>query len=240
MAVRGERILQLGRKHIGEPYVLGSLAPKDNPKWKGPWDCAEFASWLVFQAVGVLYGCVSDSGDPASADAYTGYWERDAETLGVKIPVEQAARMPGAAVLRNPQPGTNGHIAISDGRGGTVEAHSTKAGVIASTISGRRWDMGILVPEIAYSERDAGGDIEGPKVVVCRLTEPHMTGPIVREVQRALKEKGFPPGPIDGDFGPSTHAAVVSFQASRGLVIDGEVGPRTARALGVKLPKADG
>src|SRR5438046_6797189 len=116
MAVRGERILQLGRKHIGEPYVLGSLAPKDNPKWKGPWDCAEFASWLVFQAVGVLYGCASDSGDPASADAYTGYWERDAEALGVKIPVEQAARMPGAAVLRSPQPGATGHIAISDRR----------------------------------------------------------------------------------------------------------------------------
>src|SRR5213596_1852164 len=62
---------------------------------------------------------------------------------------------------------------------------------------------------------------------------------MVREIQRALKEKGFPPGPIDGDFGPSTHAAVVSLQASRGLVIDGEVGARTARALGVKLPAAD-
>ena len=45
-------------------------------------------------------------------------------------------------------------------------------------------------------------------------------------------------GPIDGDFGPSTHAAVVSFQASRGLVIDGEVGQKTARGLGVKLPEA--
>jgi len=120
-----------------------------------------------------------------------------------------------------------------------VEAHSTKAGVIASIISGRRWDMGILVPEIEYSERGAGQEMGEPKVVIYRLTEPRMTGPTVREIQRALKEKGFPPWPIDGDFGPSTHAAVVSFQASRGLVIDGEVGPRTARALGVKLPAAD-
>src|SRR5438034_7540275 len=194
MAVRGERILQLGRKHLGEPYVLGSLAPKDNPKWKGPWVWAEFGSWLVFTAVGVLYGCASDSGDPASADAYTGYWERDAETLGVKIPVEQAARMPGAAVLRSPQSGATGHIAISDGRGGTVEAHSTKAGVIASTISGRRWDMGVLVPEIEYSERDAGGDMKAPKLVIYRLTASHMTGPTVREIQGKLREKGFPPG----------------------------------------------
>src|SRR5438874_10761443 len=44
----------LFRSHIGEPYVLGSLAPKNNPTWKGPWDCAEFASWLVFQAADVL------------------------------------------------------------------------------------------------------------------------------------------------------------------------------------------
>ena len=92
MAVSGERIVQLGRSHIGEPYVFGSLAAKDNAEWRGPWDCAEFASWLVFQAAGVLYGCESDSGDPGSADAFTGYWARDAESLGVKISVEQATR----------------------------------------------------------------------------------------------------------------------------------------------------
>src|SRR5213083_3689123 len=158
----GVSILELARQHVGERYILGALAPKNNSKWKGLWDCAEFASWLVFQAAGVLYGCASDAGEPASADAYTGYWARDAEALGVKISIEQAIRTPGAAVLRSPQPGATGHIAISDGRGGTVEAHSTKAGVIASTISGRRWDMGILVPEVEYSERDAGGDMKAP------------------------------------------------------------------------------
>ena len=182
---------------------------------------------------------VCDSGDPASADAYTGYWARDAEGLGARISVEQAMRTPGAAVLRSPQPGAVGHIATSDGRGGTVEAHSTKVGVIASRIAGRRWDMGILVPEIEYAEREPGEGMAAPKVVIYRLADPHITGPTVREIQRKLKEKGFPPGPVDGDFGPTTHAAVVSFQASRGLVIDGEVGPRTARALGVKLPEAE-
>ena len=49
------------------------------------------------------------------------------------------------------------------------------------------------------------------------------------------KAKGLDPGPLDGDFGSMTHAAVVSFQAARGLLIDGEVGATTARALGVKL-----
>jgi putative peptidoglycan binding protein len=238
MAATGEHLVQLGRKHIGESYVLGALAPKDNSRWTGPWDCAEFASWLVFQAAGKLYGCHSDKGPPASADAYTGYWARDVERFGQAISVEEAARTRGAAVLRRPQPGAIGHIAISDGRGGTVEAHSTKRGVIESTISGRRWDVGILVPFIEYSPPGAVVETDSPARVVYRLTEPHMSGATVKEIQRALREKGFDPGGIDGDFGPNTHAAVVSFQASRRFVVDGEVGPTTARALGVTLPDA--
>src|SRR3989442_12107578 len=118
MPVKGERILQLGRRHIGESYILGSLAPKNNPRWTGPWDCAEFASWLVFQAAQVLYGCASDSNHPASADAYTGDWGRDAERLGVRISGEQAAQTPGAAGLRSPRRGAVGALALSDGRGG--------------------------------------------------------------------------------------------------------------------------
>src|SRR2546428_13376405 len=85
MPVKGERILQLGRRHIGESYVLGSLAPKNNPRWTGPWDCAEFASWLVFQTAQVLYGCASASDDPARAEAYTRYWGPDAGPLGGRM-----------------------------------------------------------------------------------------------------------------------------------------------------------
>jgi hypothetical protein len=40
-----------------ERYVLGAFAPKDNANWTGPWDCAEFASWVTFQASGLLLGC---------------------------------------------------------------------------------------------------------------------------------------------------------------------------------------
>lgn len=72
-----------------------------------------------------------------------------------------------------------------------------------------------------------------------RLTEPvHMAGPVVKEIQRALKAAGFSPGPIDGDFGANTHTAVMAFQASLGLVADGEVGPQTAKKLGITLPNA--
>jgi|SRR5882672_2274288 len=237
MAATGNALVRLGRRHIGEAYVLGALAPKDNAKWKGPWDCAEFASWLVFQTAGRLYGCDAIDGEPAHADAFTGYWARDVDRLGTAISIEQAARTPGAAILRRPQPGAFGHIAISDGRGGTVEAHSTKRGVIASTVSDRRWDVGVLVPGIEYVE-SAVVAVEGPAVRLYRLTDPHMQDATVKAIQRTLKDAGFDPGPLDGDFGPATHAAVVSFQAARRLVIDGEVGPTTARALGVTLPES--
>ena len=57
-------------------------------------------------------------------------------------------------------------------------------------------------------------------------------GPDVMEVQSRLKEKGFPPGIIDGSFGPATEAAVLAFQKSQGLFADGIVGAKTAAALG--------
>src|SRR2546426_10507346 len=83
MPVKGERILRLGRRHIGESYVLGSLAPKNNPRWTGPWDCAEFASGLVFPAPPGLYGVAADSNEPGGGGAYTGDWAREAGRLGV-------------------------------------------------------------------------------------------------------------------------------------------------------------
>ena len=231
----GAKLLQLARKHTGEEYILGALAPKNNPGWIGPWDCAEFASWLIFQVAGTLYGCDKSSGDPATADAFTGYWARDANAKGKKISIEQAARTPGAVVLRVPQAGAIGHIVISDGSGGTVEAHSSKRGVIESTLADRRWDTGILVPGIQYTEGSGGVVVEEPNVVIYRLKKPPMTGATVKEIQRALNEAGINTGGVDGVFGPQTQAAVVAFQLRRGIVPDGEVGPRTAKLLGVTL-----
>jgi peptidoglycan L-alanyl-D-glutamate endopeptidase CwlK len=56
-------------------------------------------------------------------------------------------------------------------------------------------------------------------------------GADVKRLQRSLKAAGFSPGPIDGDFGPATEAAVLAFQRSAGLLADGIAGPRTRSAL---------
>ena len=49
----------------------------------------------------------------------------------------------------------------------------------------------------------------------------------VRVLQRRLVLAGDSPGPIDGLYGPLTMSAVIRFQASRGLAVDGIVGHQT-------------
>lgn len=60
-------------------------------------------------------------------------------------------------------------------------------------------------------------------------------GEPVSALQRRLKELGFDPGPVDGEFGPQTEAAVMAFQRQANLEADGVVGPRTWRNLGIDV-----
>src|SRR5262245_27022004 len=59
------------------------------------------------------------------------------------------------------------------------------------------------------------------------------TGEAVRCLQSRLDQLGYDPGPVDGQFGTMTRAAVVRFQRARGLTADGIVGRETGRALGI-------
>lgn len=229
----GKDLVRLGDRHLGEAYKLGAFAPKDNPNWRGPWDCAEFASWLVFQCAGILIGCKDNAKNPAVADAYSGAWARDALAIHHPISLGQAKATAGAVIIRKPPPGGIGHVSISRGDGTTIEAHSAVRGVTRDKVDGRRWDLALLVPGITYPNVLKEEIFSPPGGLIFRLTMPPMQGKLIKVLQQTLKKKGMDPGEIDGVFGPHTEAAVRGAQLQAGLVPDGEVGPATRSALGL-------
>lgn len=228
----GDDLIKLANKHVGEKYVLGAFAPKDNANWKGPWDCAEFASWLTFQTTGLVLGCINNGDNPSRADAFSGAWARDAKA-GRTISVGQAKATAGAVLVRKPPPKGIGHVALSQGDGSTVEAHSAKLGVTHLEVDGRRWDLAMLLPLIDYPDELDSAVFSPPAGLVLRLTFPPMHGALVKAMQKALKARRFDPGEIDGVFGPHTEAAVRAFQLAMGLVPDGEAGRITLGKLGL-------
>lgn len=53
----------------------------------------------------------------------------------------------------------------------------------------------------------------------------------VRQIQQALHQAGFDPGPVDGRIGRWTQKAIREFQEAHSLSVDGTVGPKTWAAL---------
>lgn len=207
-------LITLATPHIGESYILGSRASLD-PAFRGPWDCAEWCTWLAYQLTGKLYGA------GPNGDAWTGFWRRDLMAGVVnRIAIDQAIATPGSFLLRYPAQGAVGHIVpVVDG-GHTIEAMDHKHGVVRSDARGRRWDAGILVP----------GIITGPVATLETVHPPALLrqgdqGPSVVALQKALGVAA------DGKFGRATLAAVVAFQRAQGLVVDGEAGHATWSAL---------
>jgi peptidoglycan hydrolase-like protein with peptidoglycan-binding domain len=59
------------------------------------------------------------------------------------------------------------------------------------------------------------------------LLKKGSTGEAVRQLQQALKDLGYDPGNVDGQFGSKTESAVKAFQGDRQLTVDGIVGEIT-------------
>jgi cell wall-associated NlpC family hydrolase len=153
----GARIVEIARSKLGQKYVFGARAKYDDPAYAGPWDCAEFATYCVAQAGGPLFGVSGRTSK--KPDAYSGAWARDArQVAGARIiSIDDAARIPGAILVRAPGDGARvGHVAISTGDGDTIEAMSPKDGVRTGSVKGstskpRHWTLAVLPPGIEYT-----------------------------------------------------------------------------------------
>jgi peptidoglycan hydrolase-like protein with peptidoglycan-binding domain len=59
------------------------------------------------------------------------------------------------------------------------------------------------------------------------------SGSIVLQVQVALQKAGYEPGPIDGEFGPSTREGISRYQRDHGLDVTGNITDPVLQALGL-------
>lgn len=58
----------------------------------------------------------------------------------------------------------------------------------------------------------------------------------IGQVQQKLRELGFDAGPVNGDFGGKTQAALAQFQLSLNIPASGQLDDETLNALGVQRP----
>jgi len=82
---------------------------------------------------------------------------------------------------------------------------------------------------ITRKEKVTDGSMEWQSI----LCQTNANPAIISSLQKALKSAGHDPGPIDGDLGSGTMAAVKSYQKAKGLP-EGQLTMDTLNSLGVK------
>jgi uncharacterized protein (TIGR02594 family) len=134
--------------------------------------------------------------------------------------VKLGSPVPGTIVVMSREGG--GHVTLFEEwdddtlrcRGGNQSNEVNVSSYDPDTVIAYCWPRGWTVPEIPIEDRPIleKGDV-GPDVVDLQRMIPHFQGE------------------VDGDFGPATEENVLRYQESRGLEIDGCVGPETWQAL---------
>lgn len=134
---------------------------------------------------------------------------------------------------------------VLDARGDGKVQHGLT--LIAPIFNAHMWFWGATFPtedgmHFEVSEQllrkwKADGKLDGAAAAATVLDDGVLTvgdrGNEVLALQQALNAKFDEKLEADGIFGPATRAAVVAFQATKGLVPDGVVGPKTKAALGL-------
>ena len=112
------------------------------------------------------------------------------------------------------------------GAGGGALAGAAGAGPVGAVVGAGVG--GVAGHEVAKSEEASG---RRPQSTVASRTVNDSS--YVRSVQQALTDRGYSPGPADGQWGPSTEDALRRFQNSQGLQATGQLDSRTTSALGL-------
>jgi hypothetical protein len=162
-----------------------------------------------------------------AADLFTGT-DRSANGW---LAAAQFNRLPNGDIRSIPEiPGLSvhydGHMGVYIGNGEVIEARGVDYGVVKTKLKDRPWKYWAKVPGISYEKI-----YPVPKRLLYLRKWFLMRGDDVRWVQQKLTNAGFNCD-VDGVLGGLTDKEIRRFQKSRGLKVDGEVGPITRAALG--------
>ena len=193
-------------------------AIKYGQKWVGHRvaDCSGLFSWAFKELGSYMYH--------GSNTMWNKYCNAKGELVNGKRTDGEELK-PGTAVfVHKTNPENRSHVGLYIGGDTVIEANCTPKGVITSKITNKKWtEWG----ELKYVDFGA----EPQPTPTKRTLRYGCKGDDVRELQEALTKFGYLADKIDGIFGKNTLAAVKNFQGSRGLVVDGIVGPKTWAAL---------
>ena len=209
----GNQIIENCKKYLGKPYVWGGESMSE-----GGYDCS-----------GYVYNVLRDSGFKVNRSTAQGY-----SKLGTTISYSKANK--GDLLFFGKSTSKITHIAIYAGNGKMYESiggskntkYNPGKGVTLSNVS-RRKDL-ILVKSIV------GSNVEKTTVnttVSRSWLQKGDKGQKVTDMQIMLIALGYSCGSngADGDFGAKTYNALILFQNSHGLKVDGMYGEKTKTKL---------
>ncbi|HHU48103.1 MAG: SpoIID/LytB domain-containing protein [Caldicoprobacterales bacterium] len=130
-------------------------------------------------------------------------------------------------------PGTKNHVVGMVVKGKRVTVHEKIGDWYRITYNGINGYVHGSYIQIEQSQTPAPSDM------ITVTLRKGSKGSQVKILQRRLNELGFNCGAVDGSFGSKTLSAVRAFQKSRGLEVDGVVGPKTRAALNSGQPPVD-
>lgn len=96
-------------------------------------------------------------------------------------------------------------------------------------------EINILKEDLVKARQERIVVAKAPAVNI--RSEEVKSRPNVRQIQLALSNAGYNPGPIDGKMGKQTRQAIKAFQKAKGVASDGRVGKETWKLLREYLHK---
>lgn len=145
-----------------------------------------------------------------------------------RLPISQVNDFARGTVLWK-----QGHVGVYIGDGMCVEAKGIRYGTVKTPVKNTKWLYGLTFGDMEYmyhTKVDGTSRTKNPFAEPALLIRKGSRGEGVMWLQYELNESGYGLT-VDGVFGDKTLAAVLEFQQSCKIEVDGIVGKQTRNAL---------